>query len=117
VGKPTENYTPSRLKSIEELPIALGYIVLNDGKLEKALIEGVNSGRDTDSIGVMIGAICGGLNGVEGIQEKHIEKLKQANQYDFVKVSDRFYETVCKIHEIDEKNIKALIKKRSQLRG
>lgn len=117
VGKPTENYTPSRLKSIEELPIALGYIVLNDGKLEKALIEGVNSGRDTDSIGVMIGAICGGLNGVEGIQEKHIEKLKQANQYDFVKVSDKFYETVCKIHEIDEKNIKVLIKKRSQLRG
>jgi len=117
VGKPTENYTPSRLKSIEELPVALGYILLNKGDLEKSLIGGVNSGRDTDSIGVMIGAITGAMNGIEAIQQKHIDKLKEANQYDFVEISDRFYKTVIEIQEKDEKRMNDIIKKRNQLRG
>jgi len=117
VGKPTENYAPSRLKAIEELPIALAYILLNNGNLEKSIVGGVNSGRDTDSIGVMIGAITGALNGVEAIKEMHITKLKEANRYDFIEISDEFYKTVLKIQEEDEKNTKTIIQKRNKLRG
>ena len=53
VGIPSNHYTPSRLFSIEELPLALAYIILHDGDLLEAVKDGVSSGRDTDSIGVM----------------------------------------------------------------
>ncbi|HDN58931.1 MAG TPA: ADP-ribosylglycohydrolase family protein [Candidatus Marinimicrobia bacterium] len=103
VGAPTEKYIPSRLKSIEELPIALGYIYLYGEDFYKALIEGVNSGRDTDSIGTMIGAILGCLHGVEVISKNDIETLKKANKYDFLKIADDFYSVVKDIHASDEK--------------
>jgi len=116
VGRPTENYTPSRLKSIEELPIALGYIALYKGDLKKALIGGVNSGRDTDSIGVMIGAILGAMHGVQAIDEKLIKQLNEANRYDFVKVSDKFYDTVIDIQQNDEEKMESVIEMRKELR-
>lgn len=59
VGIPSNHYTPSRLFSIEELPLALAFIVYNDGEYYKSILDGVNSGRDTDSIGVMVGVILG----------------------------------------------------------
>ena len=80
VGKPSNYYTPSRLFSIEELPIALGYIVLHDGKFHEAINDGINSGRDTDSIGVMIGAILGAMQGTGHIKTKDIETLERVNK-------------------------------------
>jgi len=103
VGLPTENYTPSRLKSIEELPIAIGYCMLYEDDLMRAMTEGVNSGRDTDSIGVMIGAILGAKLGVQSIRKELINQLKEANRYDFMEIADKFYETVRAIHEKDRK--------------
>lgn len=103
VGIPTENYTPSRIKSIEELPIAIGYCLLYEDNFMKAMTEGVNSGRDTDSIGVMIGAILGAKLGIQAINEELIDQLKDANRYDFMDIADKFYETVSEIHEKDRK--------------
>jgi hypothetical protein len=47
----------------------------------------------------------------------HITKLKEANRYDFIEISDEFYKTVLKIQEEDEKNTKTIIQKRNKLRG
>ena len=62
-GVPTDAYQPSRLHSIEELPLALGFALVNGGAFRKSIEDGINSGRDTDSIGVMAGAILGAMHG------------------------------------------------------
>lgn len=90
VGIPTNHYTPSRLFSIEELPIALAFIVLNDGAYYPSMYDGINSGRDTDSIGVMIGAILGALAGKEVMKKEDIDLLIETNRIDFLKLSEEF---------------------------
>ncbi|MER5432736.1 ADP-ribosylglycohydrolase family protein [Streptomyces sp. NPDC002588] len=52
---------PSRLHAIEELPIALGMLVVADGDYRRAVLGAVNYGRDCDSIATMAGAIAGAL--------------------------------------------------------
>ena len=41
VGIPSNHYTPSRLWSIEELPMALAFIVLNDGDYYRSILTGL----------------------------------------------------------------------------
>ncbi|NQD68664.1 ADP-ribosylglycohydrolase family protein [Bacillus haikouensis] len=97
VGIPSNHYTPSRLFSIEELPMALAFIVLNDGTYYPAIYDGINSGRDTDSIGVMIGVILGALHGEKIVKKEDIELLQETNKIDLYEISDRFCETAKKI--------------------
>jgi ADP-ribosylglycohydrolase len=97
VGKPSNHYAPSRLGSIEELPIALAFIHLHDGALYPAMIDGVNAGRDTDSIGVMIGAILGAMHGVGAIRREDLEQLDRANRFDLMAASDAFAEAAAGI--------------------
>ncbi|MFJ8789640.1 ADP-ribosylglycohydrolase family protein [Streptomyces sp. NPDC102462] len=52
---------PSRLHSIEELPIALGMLLVADGDYRQAVLGSVNYGRDCDSIATMAGALAGAL--------------------------------------------------------
>ncbi len=115
IGQPTENYTPSRLKSIEELPVALGYILLHEGDFMEALKGGVNSGRDTDSIGCMIGAILGAWEGVEAINPEYIHQLHQANGYDLIEIADRFTDTVIHLHKQDSIRWNCITKARKAL--
>jgi ADP-ribosylglycohydrolase len=90
VGKPSNHYAPSRLGSIEELPMALAFIHLHDGELYPAMSDGVSSGRDTDSIGVMIGAILGAMHGVGAIRREDLEQLDRVNRLDLMAASDAF---------------------------
>lgn len=83
LGVPSNHYTPSRLFSIEELPMALGYLVLHQGNFDKAVRDGVNSGRDTDSIGVMVGVISGALYGSKIVSQKDQQLLAKVNKIDF----------------------------------
>ncbi|WP_406478927.1 ADP-ribosylglycohydrolase family protein [Streptomyces sp. NBC_01615] len=52
---------PSRLHSIEELPLALGMLVVAAGDYRHAVLGSVNYGRDCDSIATMSGALAGAL--------------------------------------------------------
>ncbi|MET9760266.1 ADP-ribosylglycohydrolase family protein [Streptomyces sp. NPDC006372] len=52
---------PSRLHSIEELPIALGMVLVAQGDFRHAVLGAVNYGRDCDSIATMAGALAGAL--------------------------------------------------------
>lgn len=90
VGVPSNHYTPSRLFSIEELPLALAFIIYNDGAYAKSIQDGINSGRDTDSIGVMVGVILGALHGMKDVVEADVALLAHANRIDFDDVSTRF---------------------------
>ncbi|CAM5635586.1 ADP-ribosylglycohydrolase family protein [Streptomyces canus] len=52
---------PSRLHSIEELPIALAMVLVAAGDYRRAVLGAVNYGRDCDSIATMAGALSGAL--------------------------------------------------------
>ncbi|GAA0316649.1 ADP-ribosylglycohydrolase family protein [Bacillus carboniphilus] len=93
VGVPSNHYTPSRLFSIEELPMALAFMVLNDGDYYGSILDGINSGRDTDSIGVMAGVILGAMYGDSVIRREDVELLEETNKMNLVQVADQFSET------------------------
>lgn len=90
LGIPSNHYTPSRLFSIEELPMALAFIVLNDGDFYSSIYDGINSGRDTDSIGVMIGVILGAMQGASVIKSEDIKLLEETNKTNFTYLANQF---------------------------
>ena len=73
---------PSRTKSIEELPVALGFVVARDGDLRAAVLDAVNYGRDSDSIATMAGAICGGLHGRDAVPSDWVSDVTTASRLD-----------------------------------
>ncbi|MFI6806025.1 ADP-ribosylglycohydrolase family protein [Streptomyces luteogriseus] len=52
---------PSRLHAIEELPVALGMLLVARGDYRHAVLGAVNYGRDCDSIATMAGALAGAM--------------------------------------------------------
>ena len=50
---------PSRLRAIEELPVALGFLKVTGGDVRGSILGATNYGRDSDSIATMGGAIAG----------------------------------------------------------
>jgi ADP-ribosylglycohydrolase len=52
---------PSRLHAIEELPVALGMLLVARGHYRHAVLGAVNYGRDCDSTATMAGALAGAL--------------------------------------------------------
>lgn len=114
-GVPTAAYQPSRLLSIEELPLALAFAVLAGGEFREAVVEGINSGRDTDSIGVMAGAILGALHGEDVIAPEDAATLDRANRFDLAAAADAFYDTALRILRDDVAAAEALAARRRAL--
>lgn len=102
-GRATDAYRPSRLLAIEELPLALGFCILNDGDFRRSIEDGINSGRDTDSIGVMTGAILGALHGESVIAAEDARQIDAANRLDLMASADRFTLVVQDILATDER--------------
>jgi len=96
-GVATSAYQPSRLLAIEELPLALAFAVLTGGDFRETIVEGINSGRDTDSIGVMAGAILGALHGEVVIDATDAAILDRANRFDLRAQADAFTHTATAI--------------------
>lgn len=74
---------PSRTKSIEELPVALGFLVAYDGAFLPTVLGAVNYGRDSDSIASMAGSIAAGLGGREAIPTDMLDTIATASRVDF----------------------------------
>ncbi|WP_171181329.1 ADP-ribosylglycohydrolase family protein [Ruegeria sp. HKCCD8929] len=89
-GVATAAYQPSRLLSIEELPLALAFMVLNQGDFTKTIEDAINSGRDTDSIGIMAGAILGAMAGETVVDVSILERLNSTNKLDLLASADAF---------------------------
>ncbi|MFD5414061.1 ADP-ribosylglycohydrolase family protein [Streptomyces nojiriensis] len=73
---------PSRLHSIEELPVALGMLLVADGRYETAVLGAVNYGRDCDSIATMAGAIAGALGGEAVVPAAWAKQVAEASRLD-----------------------------------
>lgn len=73
---------PSRLHAIEELPIALGMLLVADGDFRTAVLGAVNYGRDCDSIATMAGALAGALRGEAPIPAAWAKPVAEASRLD-----------------------------------
>jgi ADP-ribosylglycohydrolase len=114
-GLPTAAYQPSRLGAIEELPLALGFALRNSGNFRKSIEDGINSGRDTDSIGVMAGAILGAMHGESVIDVADRATLDGANRLDLTAAADRFAGVATKILLTDRQRRNAAERARADL--
>jgi ADP-ribosylglycohydrolase len=79
---------PSRLASIEELPVALGMLVATGGSYVDAVLGGVNYGRDSDSIAQMAGSIAGALHGAATVPERWVTTVSRNSRRDLAAVAD-----------------------------
>ncbi|MDA3647887.1 ADP-ribosylglycohydrolase family protein [Saccharopolyspora indica] len=73
---------PSRTKSIEELPAALGLLLGHRGDYRGSVLASVNYGRDADSIASMAGAICAGLGGTAVVPAEWVDAIDEASRTD-----------------------------------
>lgn len=71
---------PSRLHSIEELPVALGMLLVSGGDYRQAVLGAVNYGRDCDSIATMAGALAGALG--SPVPEDWAKTVAEASRLD-----------------------------------
>ncbi|MGW6650929.1 crystallin [Streptomyces sp. CB02130] len=71
---------PSRLHAIEELPVALGMLLVGGGDYRRTVLGSVNYGRDCDSIATMSGAIVGALGGE--VPADWAERVAEASRLD-----------------------------------
>ncbi|GAA0932613.1 ADP-ribosylglycohydrolase family protein [Nonomuraea longicatena] len=75
---------PSRTHSIEELPLALAFLVIAKGDYRDTVLGGVNYGRDADSIASMGGAVAGALGGLSSVPAEWVERVGDASRTDIV---------------------------------
>ncbi|MFJ2115828.1 ADP-ribosylglycohydrolase family protein [Streptomyces sp. NPDC087850] len=73
---------PSRLHSIEELPIALGMLLIGSGDYRRTVLGSVNYGRDCDSIATMSGALVGALGGEQAVPGEWARRVAEASRLD-----------------------------------
>ncbi|GFE17586.1 hypothetical protein Sgleb_56330 [Streptomyces glebosus] len=73
---------PSRLHAIEELPIALGMLLIGGGDFRSTVLGSVNYGRDCDSIATMSGALVGALRGAEAVPAEWSTEVASASRLD-----------------------------------
>ncbi|MFB7086657.1 ADP-ribosylglycohydrolase family protein [Streptomyces sp. NPDC056296] len=71
---------PSRVHAIEELPVALGMLLVSGGDYRHAVLGAVNYGRDCDSIATMAGALAGALG--SPVPEDWAKSVAEASRLD-----------------------------------
>jgi ADP-ribosylglycohydrolase len=99
---------PSRVHSIEELPIALGMLIIADGDWTQAVLGGVNYGRDSDSIATMSGAIAGALGGQRAVPAGFVDDIAEASRVDIVAPGARLAAATREIRVSDARRAAAI---------
>lgn len=93
---------PSRLHSIEELPLAIGFLVMAGGDYVHSVLGGVNYGRDSDSIASIAGAVAGALGGLSVIPESWLRQVTEASRTDLVDPAMKLADLAVEIFRKDE---------------
>jgi ADP-ribosylglycohydrolase len=93
---------PSRLHSIEELPIALGLLVVARGDYTTGVIGAVNYGRDADSIGTMTGALAGAMGGRDSVPAAWREHVARESRIDLDAPGMTMAEVAAEIFTMDQ---------------
>ncbi|WP_207621210.1 ADP-ribosylglycohydrolase family protein [Streptosporangium minutum] len=92
---------PSRQHSIEELPLALAFLLIAKGGYRDTVLGGVNYGRDADSIASMGGAIAGALGGREAVPADWLDQIATASRTDLVAPGLALARVARRVHTAD----------------
>jgi ADP-ribosylglycohydrolase len=92
---------PSRLHSIEELPAALGMLVVARGEFREAVLGAVNYGRDADSTATMTGAIAGALGGAPAVPAEWSSTVARASRLDLTGPARMLAEVAAEVFALD----------------
>ncbi|MFF3629518.1 ADP-ribosylglycohydrolase family protein [Streptomyces sp. NPDC002164] len=92
---------PSRLHSIEELPIALGMVLVGGGDFRHTVLGSVNYGRDCDSIATMSGAIVGALRGEQAVPREWSTEVARASRLDLRTPAASLARVAREVHALD----------------
>ncbi|KUO22869.1 ADP-ribosylglycohydrolase family protein [Streptomyces dysideae] len=90
---------PSRLHTIEELPVALGMLLVSGGNHRQAVLGAVNYGRDCDSTATMAGALAGALG--SPVPEDWSKTVAEASRLDLWEPAATLTRVTREIHERD----------------
>lgn len=96
---------PSRLHAIEELPVALGVLLVANGEYRQAVLGAVNYGRDCDSIATMAGALAGALG--SPVPEDWSKTVAEASRLDLWEPPRTLTEVTREIHARDVRRRRA----------
>lgn len=100
---PSDVGRPSRIMSIEELPVALAALKYGEGEFLKTLRAAVCYGRDCDSIAGMACGLFGAIFGPAQFPRTLTEALAEANRRDFDAIASSFLDTACTVFNADRK--------------
>lgn len=106
---------PSRLDSIEELPLALAMVTVAKGDYKESVLGGVNYGRDSDSIATMAGAICGAMQGKSAIPREWLETVQRESKRNFDASGNLIAEIALEIHRKNQLRRERIEHNQSQL--
>lgn len=98
-GDGTNSWQPSREHSIEEVPIAIGFLVVTGGDYKGSIFGGMNYERDNDSIVGMAGAIAGARHGASTIRSNWMAQINQANRIDLHPLAHDLTELTIKLQK------------------
>ncbi|MFE9447669.1 ADP-ribosylglycohydrolase family protein [Streptomyces sp. NPDC006739] len=90
---------PSRLHAVEELPVALGMLLVSGGDYRAAVLGSVNYGRDCDSIATMAGALAGALG--SPVPEEWSKTVAEASRLDLWEPGRVLTEVAREVYERD----------------
>ena len=108
---------PSRTKAIEELPVALGLVLVAGGDYEAAVLGGVNYGRDADSIASMAGAICGALGGEAAVRADWAEQVAEASRTQLTPAGETIAAVAREVFAKDEERARGREERRAALQA
>ena len=106
---------PSRLLSIEELPLAIGMVTVSNGDYRESVLGGVNYGRDSDSIASMAGAITGAMCGASAIPEDWWQTVERESKRDFTATGKLIAKLAHEIHHKDQERARKVAENQKSL--
>ena len=107
--------TPSRLHSIEEVPVALGLLLATGGDYTETMLGGVNYGRDSDSIASMGGALAGALG--SPVPPELVEQIGTASRMDLEEPGRTMTEVAVEIFARDRERSDVRARAMAELAG
>lgn len=79
----------------EAVPAVFGILACCGNNPNDAIYAGVNIGDDTDTVATMVGAIAGTIHGASKLENRFIDVLDKANDYDLRKYAEQIEKTYC----------------------
>ena len=100
-------HRPSRLHAIEELPVALGMLLVAGGEYRDTVLGAVNYGRDSDSIANMGGAIAGALGGLGAVPVEWLTAVTEGSRTDLRAPAEVMADVAAEVFDLDRQRFEA----------